>query len=77
MYFVSSADATEVAEDAFSLFKLLDKVVEEIGEDNVVQVICFVFSSKFLILNYHLLAPEISFIFFSLFAGYHSEYSQL
>lgn len=44
MYFVSSADATEVVEDAFSLFKLLDKVVEEIGEDNVVQVIYFVFS---------------------------------
>lgn len=39
MYFVSSVDATEVVEDAFSLFKLLDKVVEEMGEENVVQVI--------------------------------------
>ncbi|XP_062116420.1 uncharacterized protein LOC133830460 [Humulus lupulus] len=39
VYFVSSIDATEVMEDSFSLFKLLDKVVEEIGEENVVQVI--------------------------------------
>lgn len=39
MYFVSSVDATEVIEDAFSLFKLLDKVVEEMGEENVVQVL--------------------------------------
>uniref|UniRef100_A0A803QYU5 BED-type domain-containing protein n=1 Tax=Cannabis sativa TaxID=3483 RepID=A0A803QYU5_CANSA len=39
VYFVSSIDATEVMEDSFSLFKLLDKVVEEIGEENVVQVV--------------------------------------
>lgn len=42
VYFVSSIDATEVMEDSLSLFKLLDKVVEEIGEENVVQVILFV-----------------------------------
>ncbi|KAJ6343817.1 hypothetical protein OIU76_005546 [Salix suchowensis] len=39
VYFVSSVDATDIIEDAASLFKLLDKVVEEIGEENVVQVI--------------------------------------
>ncbi|XP_057750262.1 uncharacterized protein LOC130968812 [Arachis stenosperma] len=39
VYFVSSVDATNVVEDAPNLFKLLDKVVEEIGEENVVQVI--------------------------------------
>ncbi|KAJ6710679.1 hypothetical protein OIU74_011529 [Salix koriyanagi] len=38
-YFVSSVDATDMIEDAASLFKLLDKVVEEIGEENVVQVV--------------------------------------
>lgn len=39
MYFVCSVDATDVFEDATYLFKLLDKVVEEMGEENVVQVI--------------------------------------
>ncbi|XP_008223502.1 PREDICTED: uncharacterized protein LOC103323294 isoform X1 [Prunus mume] len=39
VYFVSSVDATEIVEDASNLFKLLDKVVEEMGEENVVQVI--------------------------------------
>ncbi|KAK9288436.1 hypothetical protein L1049_016893 [Liquidambar formosana] len=39
VYFVSSVDATDLVEDATSLFKLLDKVVEEMGEENVVQVI--------------------------------------
>ncbi|XP_059435153.1 uncharacterized protein LOC132168095 [Corylus avellana] len=39
VYFVTSVDATDVVEDASNLFKLLDKVVEEIGEENVVQVI--------------------------------------
>ncbi|KAK2646545.1 hypothetical protein Ddye_021740 [Dipteronia dyeriana] len=37
--FVSSVDATDMVEDELSLFKLLDKVVEETGEENVVQVI--------------------------------------
>ncbi|KAF7146053.1 hypothetical protein RHSIM_Rhsim04G0165800 [Rhododendron simsii] len=37
IYFVSSVDATEVVEDATNLFELLDKVVEEMGEENVVQ----------------------------------------
>ncbi|KAI4335080.1 hypothetical protein L6164_013761 [Bauhinia variegata] len=39
VYFVSSVDATNIVEDAPNLFKLLDKVVEEIGEEYVVQVI--------------------------------------
>lgn len=39
VYFISSVDATDVVEDATCLFKLLDKVVEEMGEENVVQVI--------------------------------------
>lgn len=39
VYFVSSVDATNVVEDASNLFKLLDEVVEEIGEESVVQVI--------------------------------------
>jgi hypothetical protein len=42
-YFVSSIDATDMIEDAASLFKLLDKVVEEIGEENVVQVVKYLF----------------------------------
>lgn len=39
LYFVSSVDATDIVEDASNLFKLLDKVVEEMGEENVVQVV--------------------------------------
>ncbi|KAL6181204.1 hypothetical protein ACLB2K_047859 [Fragaria x ananassa] len=39
VYFVSSIDATEIVKDASELFELLDKVVEEMGEENVVQVI--------------------------------------
>ncbi|XP_051127839.1 uncharacterized protein LOC127249185 isoform X2 [Andrographis paniculata] len=39
VYFVCSVDATGVVEDATYLFRLLDKVVEEMGEVNVVQVI--------------------------------------
>ncbi|KDP28006.1 hypothetical protein JCGZ_19086 [Jatropha curcas] len=39
VYFVASVDASDMLEDALSLFKLLDKVVEEMGEENVVQVI--------------------------------------
>lgn len=39
VYFVSSVDATEIIKDASELFELLDKVVEEMGEENVVQVI--------------------------------------
>ncbi|EEF43186.1 uncharacterized protein LOC8261347 [Ricinus communis] len=39
VYFVASVDASNMLEDASSLFKLLDKVVEEMGEENVVQVI--------------------------------------
>jgi hypothetical protein len=39
LYFVSSIDATDIIEDASNLFKLLDKVVEEMGEESVVQVV--------------------------------------
>ncbi|KAL0719306.1 hypothetical protein Bca4012_068630 [Brassica carinata] len=39
VYFHSSIDATDVAEDSLSLFKYLDKLVEDVGEENVVQVI--------------------------------------
>ena len=42
VYFVSVVDATDIVDDALSLFKLLDKVVDEIGEENVVQVPLFV-----------------------------------
>ncbi|XP_010914773.3 uncharacterized protein [Elaeis guineensis] len=38
-YFISSIDASDVIKDVTSLFKLLDNVVEEVGEGNVVQVI--------------------------------------
>ncbi|XP_071697105.1 uncharacterized protein [Rutidosis leptorrhynchoides] len=39
LHFVSSIDATEFVDDANSLFKFLDKVVDDTGEENVVQVI--------------------------------------
>lgn len=39
VYFVSSVNATEVADDPSNLFRVLDAVVDEIGEENVVQVI--------------------------------------
>ncbi|XP_021906615.1 uncharacterized protein LOC110821184 isoform X1 [Carica papaya] len=39
VYFHSSIDASEIIEDAGNLYKWLDKVVGEIGEENVVQVI--------------------------------------
>lgn len=39
MYFICSVDATDCVEDATYLYKLLDKVVDEIGEENVVQVV--------------------------------------
>jgi hypothetical protein len=42
VYFVSSVDATEIVEDALNLFMLLDKVVEEMGEENVIQVFDFI-----------------------------------
>ncbi|XP_047333879.1 uncharacterized protein LOC124937630 [Impatiens glandulifera] len=39
IHFVCSVDATDIIDDADSLFKLLDKMVEDMGEENVVQVI--------------------------------------
>ncbi|XP_022865949.1 uncharacterized protein LOC111385765 [Olea europaea var. sylvestris] len=39
VYFARSVDATGVSDDAEYLFKMLDRVVEEMGEENVVQVI--------------------------------------
>ncbi|XP_052204967.1 uncharacterized protein LOC127809864 isoform X1 [Diospyros lotus] len=39
IYFVRSVDATDIIEDATCLFKLLDKVVEDMGEEHIVQVI--------------------------------------
>ncbi|KAL1545356.1 hypothetical protein AAHA92_22094 [Salvia divinorum] len=39
IYFVCSVDATGLVDDANYLCKLLDKVVEDMGEENVVQVI--------------------------------------
>ena len=39
MYFLGSVDASDKKKDATYLFSLLDKVVEEVGEENVVQVI--------------------------------------
>ncbi|XP_058076143.1 uncharacterized protein LOC131224790 isoform X1 [Magnolia sinica] len=38
-YFVLHVDASNIIEDATSLFRLLDRVVEEVGEENVVQVV--------------------------------------
>ncbi|CAA7398559.1 unnamed protein product [Spirodela intermedia] len=37
--FISSVAASEIIEDAPSIFNLLDKIVEEVGEENVVQVV--------------------------------------
>ncbi|KAL6519725.1 hypothetical protein OROMI_032619 [Orobanche minor] len=39
VYFVCSVDASGVVDDSNYLYKLLDTVVEEMGEENVVQVI--------------------------------------
>ncbi|XWS76719.1 hypothetical protein CRYUN_Cryun01aG0201900 [Craigia yunnanensis] len=39
VYFLSSVDATDMIEDAANLFKLLDKAVDEVGKEYVVQVI--------------------------------------
>ncbi|KAL4590314.1 hypothetical protein LXL04_003242 [Taraxacum kok-saghyz] len=39
LHFVSCVDATEFVEDVTSLFKFLDKYVDDMGEENVVQVI--------------------------------------
>ncbi|XP_073028317.1 uncharacterized protein [Primulina eburnea] len=39
VHFVCSVDATGVVDDATYLYKLLDKVVDDMGEENVVQVI--------------------------------------
>lgn len=38
MHFISSVDATDFVEDAPTLFNILDKLVDEMGEENVVQV---------------------------------------
>lgn len=43
VYFVCSVDATGLVDDATYLYKLLDKVVEEMGEKNVVQVTSYCF----------------------------------
>ena len=52
VYFLSSVDATDIIEDAANLFKLLDKAVDEVGEEYVVQVIylyfCFSVKSTFI-----------------------------
>ena len=37
--FMKSKEVSEVVKDATMLFKLLDEMVEEVGEKNVVQVI--------------------------------------
>lgn len=37
--FIKSKEVSEVVKDATMLFKLLDEMVEEVGEKNVVQVI--------------------------------------
>ena len=42
VYFVSMVDATDIVDDSTSLFKLLDEVVDEIGGENVVQVLVLV-----------------------------------
>ncbi|KAL8151308.1 hypothetical protein V2J09_021116 [Rumex salicifolius] len=39
IFFVSSVDATDTVESSSNLFHMLDKVVDDLGEDNVVQVI--------------------------------------
>nr|XP_043629860.1 uncharacterized protein LOC122601155 [Erigeron canadensis] len=39
VHFVSSVDATEFIEDPPTLFRFLDKFVDEMGEENVVQVV--------------------------------------
>ncbi|GJW68210.1 DNA binding protein [Tanacetum coccineum] len=39
LHFISSVDATDFVEDAPTLFNILDKLVDEMGEENVVQVI--------------------------------------
>lgn len=39
VYFVSMVDATDIVDDPPRLFKLLDEVVDEIGGENVVQVV--------------------------------------
>ncbi|PKI68642.1 hypothetical protein CRG98_010922 [Punica granatum] len=53
IYFVSSVDATDVIEDYGKLFLLLDRVVDEMGEENIVQVVtedtaCFRAAGKML-----------------------------
>nr|GEV40965.1 alanine--tRNA ligase [Tanacetum cinerariifolium] len=39
LHFISSVDATDFVEDAPTLFNILDNLVDEMGEENVVQVI--------------------------------------
>ncbi|XP_020531950.1 uncharacterized protein LOC18448660 isoform X2 [Amborella trichopoda] len=39
IYFVRSVDASDIVKDPKSLFKLLDEIVKEVGEENVVQVV--------------------------------------
>jgi hypothetical protein len=62
IYFASSVDATNVVEDAPNLFKLLDKVVEEIGEENVVQVKCSFYSCGILLHPKHYLVSVINLV---------------
>ncbi|KAD7477034.1 hypothetical protein E3N88_00170 [Mikania micrantha] len=38
VHFVSSHDATEFVDDSLTLFKFLDKIVDDMGEENVVQI---------------------------------------
>ncbi|KAH7678542.1 Ribonuclease H-like protein [Dioscorea alata] len=52
-HFISSMDASDIVDDVTNLFNLLDKVVEDIGEENVVQVItentpCYMAAGKML-----------------------------
>ncbi|KAL9253879.1 hypothetical protein AKJ16_DCAP12653 [Drosera capensis] len=53
VHFISTVDATDVIDNATNLFMLLDKVVDEVGEENVVQVVtqntpCYEIAGKML-----------------------------
>lgn len=64
-YFLSSVDVTDTVEDAASIFKLLDEVVEEIGEGNVVQVVkLFIFVFLHFMFVYHLINHFLSCFFY-------------
>ena len=63
--FLKSIDASDICKTADKIYKIMDDVVEEIGEDNVIQIVIYIFLND---------APIMNYIFLSTCNSYESSY---